>query len=371
MEGKKDYYEILGITEDEKKLSDDEFNKVLKKKYRVQAVKWHPDKWTGGTDEEKKTAEAKFKDIAEAYGVLSDKQKREIYDNGGNTDSFGGTNGFDPFDLFRSMHQGFGGFGSMFGNMGFGRGFNSQMNVGSDINASLEITIEEAFKGGRFKVKYQTERPCTSCNGTGSADGKTSECTFCHGTGRMRQQRQMGPNSFAISETICPHCKGTGKHITTPCAKCHGTGFELIDKEDEVLLPGGLTDGLSVAVPNQGAEAQGGGNRGDLIINIHVKPDPYFTIGANGLDIIHVEEVPFNECLLGFKKEFKTIDGGKVIVTAPELTASGTPFVFPGKGMPHVNKPSYKGNYIVVINHKFPKSLTKEQKEMLKKPWMK
>jgi molecular chaperone DnaJ len=355
MTEKKDYYAILEVSKD---ATEDE----IRKKYRSLAKKFHPDKWTNGSESEKKEAEQKFKDIAEAYEVLSDPQKRQMYDNGGFEFD---TSGFDPFEMFRNMTGGgfgsmFGDLGSMFGNMGGGR----QVSRGSNIQTNISLTLEEAFEGGNKEIVVTRKKSCVHCNGTGSADGKNATCVQCNGTGRITKTMQMGPGAMQVIHTTCPHCNGSGKQIVTPCTKCNGTGLETETVTETIKLPRGLSNGMTININGAGNEAPNGGINGDLHINVYVKEHNYFT-RPDELNLIHYDEVPFNECLLGFKKEYNAIDGTKVVVNAPELTPHGKAFIFKGKGMPHPQHPNVIGDYAIVINHKLPKSLTKEQRKKL------
>lgn len=355
MAEQKDYYDILGISKD---ASEDE----IKKAYRKLAMKYHPDRWANGSDEEKKNAEQKFKEIAEANEVLSDPQKRQMYDNGGfefNAD------GFDPFEMFRNMAGDFGGgFGSMFDGM-FGRGGGQKTNRGSNIQTHISMTLEEAYFGGEKKVSFTRQKSCVHCNGTGSADGKSSICPQCQGSGMITKHIQLGPNAFQTFQTVCQHCNGTGKKITTPCSHCNGSGLESVTVTETIDFPKGLSDGMIINIPGMGNEPNGGGQNGDLHIIVHIYAHSYYT-RPDEINLIHYDDVPFNECLLGFKKEYMAIDGTKVVVDAPELTPHGKAFVFKGKGMPHPNNPNIVGDYAVVINHKLPNKLTDEQKKKLK-----
>lgn len=355
MTEKKDYYAILEVSKD---ATEDE----IRKKYRSLAKKFHPDKWTNGSESEKKEAEQKFKDIAEAYEVLSDPQKRQMYDNGGFEFD---TSGFDPFEMFRNMTGGgfgsmFGDLGGMFGNMSGGR----QVSRGSNIQTNISLTLEEAFEGGNREIVVTRKKSCVHCNGTGSADGKNATCVQCNGTGRITKTMQMGPGAMQVIHTTCPHCNGSGKQIVTPCTKCNGTGLETETVTETIKLPRGLSNGMTININGAGNEAPNGGINGDLHINVYVKEHNYFT-RPDELNLIHYDEVPFNECLLGFKKEYNAIDGTKVVVNAPELTPHGKAFIFKGKGMPHPQHPNVIGDYAIVINHKLPKSLTKEQRKKL------
>lgn len=354
----KNYYEILGITDEEKNLSANEFEKVLKKKYRANALKFHPDRWANGTEEEKKEAEQKFKEIAEANEVLSDPQKRNMYDNGGfEFDS----SGFDPFEMFRNMSEGMGGgmFDGLFGNR------RKSNNKGSNIQTTVSMTLEEAFRGGEKTINIKRNKSCVHCNGTGSADGKSATCQTCGGSGRVSKTVQMGPGAFQMVSTTCPNCGGSGKTIKDKCKHCNGSGFETITTKETINIPRGLSDGMGFSILGGGNESNNGGPNGDLHIYVHIKEDKYF-VRPDEINLIHYDEVPFNECLLGFKKTYKTIDGGEVVVEAPELTRHGQAFMFKGKGMPHPNNPNIVGDYAIVINHKLPTSLTKDQRKKLK-----
>jgi molecular chaperone DnaJ len=358
----KNYYEILGITDEEKNLQGEKFNEVCKKKYRSCAMKFHPDRWVNGTDEEKKEAEQKFKEIAEANDVLSDPKKRQMYDNGGF--EFDG-NGFDPFEMFKNMTGG--GFSSMFDDLGgiFGnRGNGRRVNKGTNIQVGLTMTMEEAYNGGTKTVSVNKQKHCVHCNGTGSADGKTATCSNCNGTGRISKTIQMGPGAFQMINSNCPYCNGTGKQIKDKCKKCKGTGLETETIIETINIPRGLSDGMVVTIVGAGNASPNGGPNGDLFVEVHIKDDGYFK-RPDEVNLIHYDEVPFNECLLGFKKTYKAIDGTNVIVNAPELTPHGKAFIFKGKGMPHPQNPNIIGDYAVVINHKLPSNLTKEQRKKL------
>lgn len=358
MAEKKDYYEILGVKKD---ASEDE----IKKNYRKLAMKYHPDRWVNGTEEEKKEAEAKFKEISEANEVLSDPQKRQMYDNGGfEFDS----SDFDPFEMFRNMAGGFGnGFGDMFGNFfgNRGNGSGKRVSKGSDIHTNITITLEESYNGTPKDITYEREKLCKHCNGTGSDDGESTTCPTCNGTGVISRTIQRGPNAFQMTQSRCSACNGSGKIIKTPCRVCGGKGVERERITERLATPKGTADGMSLCLRGSGNPSRDGGPNGDLIVTYYVIENEYFT-RPDEINLVHYDEIPFNECLLGFSKKYKTIDGGTVEVNAPELTKDGQAFFFKGKGMPHPQNASVIGDYAVVINYKMPDKLTKEQIEKLK-----
>lgn len=354
----KDYYKILEITDDEKKLNNEEFASVCKKKYHSLALKLHPDRWANSSEKEKKEAEEKFKDVAEAYEVLSDPQKRNHYDNGGMDFDFGG---FDPMDIFMRMSGMGGGFGGGFGSMFGGQ----RVNKGSDVHVEVILTLEEIYKGGKRTVQVQKEKVCKHCNGHGTEDGKDHVCPVCHGSGMEFITRQYGNSQVTQSHT-CSKCHGTGVDSNvSPCPMCGGSGLVGEWSIETIDVPRGVASGMAFKVDGKGNAPIGGGINGDLIVHVKVNNDSYFE-RPDAVNLIHYESVPFNEALLGFSKEFRCIDGSKVTVNAKELTKHGEAFIFKGKGMPDVMNGGRYGDYAVVINYELPKKLTDKQKEMLK-----
>lgn len=332
----KNYYEILGVPEDASQ-------KDISIAFKKLAKKYHPDKYATASEEERKEAEEKFKEINEANEVLSNPEKRQQYDNGGMSD----------WEDFYSNYNPFG-------------GRRNRVIKGTDIQINIEISIEDAYKGVEKKIKYSRYEVCEECHGTGSKDGNDSKCPYCNGSGMITETRQMGPGSFSMTQRPCHHCNGTGKIITNPCNKCHGNGLTQNKVIETINIPRGISDGMAFAIKGAGNAPSGGnGINGDLIVRITIKEDDYFK-RPDEINIVHYEDIPFNECLLGFEKEFDAIDGTKVKVKAPELTPHGKPFIFKGKGMPHPQNPYIIGDYIVVINHKLPNKLTDEQKEKLR-----
>lgn len=362
----KDYYKILGITEEEKKLNGEEFNKVLSKKFRSLALQYHPDRHVNDTDAKKKEAEERFKEINEANAILSDTEKRRQYDNGG----------ADFSDFLKNFHGwGFGGspFSSFFhdSDFGFGGGGDSHgMAVikGDDVNVRVNITLDKAYKGGDMTVSYVKSVVCGHCNGTGSNDGKTHECPHCHGTGMVRAETRRG-NMIMQQIHPCSYCGGTGHVVTSPCGECGGTGLKKITVTETIQIPAGINSGMAFKISGLGSEAPNtGGERinGDLVVIVSIDEDKYFT-RVDDINVVHYDEVPFNEAMLGFKKTYKAVDGGEVEVNAPECTRDGKAFYFKGRGMPNVNgRRGERGDYAVVIKYKYPARLTDNQRKVLK-----
>lgn len=355
----KDYYKILEISDTEKKLNGDEFINLCKKKYHSLALKFHPDRWANASDNEKKEAEEKFKDISEAYEVLSDPQKRNQYDNGGMDFDFGG---FDPMDIFMRMSGMGGGFGGGFGSMFGGQ----RVNKGSDVHVEVILTLEEVYKGGKRTVQVQKEKVCKHCNGHGTEDGKDHVCPVCHGNGMESITKQFSHNQMFTQSHICSRCHGTGTDANVnPCKVCGGRGLVAEFAIEEIDIPRGIGHGMAFKVDGKGNAPEGNGINGDLIVHVRINPDTYFE-RPDPVNLIHYESVPFTEALLGFKKDFRCIDGSTVTVNAKELTKPGEAFIFSGKGMPDVMNGGRYGDYAVVINYELPKKLTDKQKELLK-----
>lgn len=341
MAERKDYYKILGIN---KNASENEIKSAFKKL----AVTWHPDKFATESEEKKKEAEEKFKDINEAYSVLSDKEKRAQYDNP-QPEGFDGWCGFNPFDPFgRSSQQ-------------------QRVNIGTDIRLTLNVSIEEAYKGTLKKLKFKKKEHCSECNGTGSKDGIESACPHCNGTGMFREESRNG-NSFFIKQSPCPFCGGSGKTIKNPCEKCNGTGLEQKEVIEEFEVPSGVFTGAGMTINGKGNMPKGEGIPGTIQLVFNVLNDDYYQIDPNNIiNINHIEEVPFNEALLGCEREVTLIDGTKKKIKIEEGCQDGKKYLFRGKGMPNIMQP-YNGNgdFIVMIKFKYPTKLSKDQKELLK-----
>ena len=356
----KGYYKTLGVAEN---ASPEE----IKSAYRKLAMKWHPDRWANGTEEEKKKAEDEFKKVAEAYGVLSDEEKRRQYDSGvDNTHGFDGES-FDPFaEMFRRAQQG--GFGDFFSSFG-GHGANGRPNghPGEDVHAYVTITFAESLKTGLEKeVTAKKKVECPDCKGTGSEDGRKHECPYCHGTG-MEQRVERRGNMQTIFQSPCSHCHGTGKQIDHPCKKCNGTGF--IEKEEtmRLTLPGGIRDGMSILYNGMGGAGSPGWQNGDLLLHVTVKQDVpgYFQTQDNDINIYHTEKVSFVDALLGTKVTVKCPDGKDWVINLRECTQPGERFTKGGGGYPTNRRGFSDGDYVVFIEYDVPSKLTKAQRKAL------
>jgi molecular chaperone DnaJ len=333
----KNYYEILGVDENVK---PDELRKV----YRKLSLQYHPDR-----NPDNKEAEEKFKEISEAYDVLSDEEKRKKYDFERKVGSNGG--GFNPFGGFGE--GGFGGFSDFFN--GFGR--RQQVEKGNDVYLNVNVSLEDIYNKKYVKISYNKHIPCHFCDGTGAEGGKVKTCTHCNGSG-MISNTQVHGNTIYTSQSPCPTCHGQGKIIEKKCTHCNGNGFENTKAYFEFNIPEGAFDGANVMVEGKGDLPKSpNGIPGNLILIFHIKPHDYFKVTNDGL--VHEEYVPISECLLGCKKTVKTIDGKSNVIDIPELTENGKRITFRDKGM--WGKP-----YTVIVKYKLPKKLTDKQKELLK-----
>ena len=352
MADKKDYYEVLGV---EKGASEDE----LKRAYRKLAKQYHPDMNPGNAE-----AEMKFKEVNEAYEVLSDPEKRDKYDRYGHAafdPSMGGGAGFGGF-------EGFGGgfdfgdiFSSIFGGGG-GRTARSSAIDGDDISVRVTITFEEAVFGCKKEISFARIEACGECEGTGAAKGtKPETCSTCKGTGSVRVKQNMG-FGFMETQRACSACRGTGKIVKTPCKNCNGKGFIKINKKMEVSIPAGIDSEQRIILRGQGSAGRNGGVNGDLIIVVRVLPHTIFERSGDNLYC----EVPisFAEAALGAEIDIPIIGGKTEKFTIPEGTQTDTSFTLRGKGVANVNT-KRRGDLILTVNVETPKNLTSKQKELL------
>ena len=362
MADKKDYYEVLGVN---KNSTDDE----IKKAYRKLARKYHPDL----NPDDPKKAEAKMKEINEAYAVLSDKDKRAQYDQFGHAafsggGGYGGTGGFtgniNMDDIFVNM----GGFGDIFGDIfgGFGTRSHTKKKAGpergADLRYDLSITFEEAAFGKDTKIKVPRLEICEDCGGTGAKKGSTpDECPDCHGTG-MRQTTTRTPFGVIANARPCERCRGTGQIIKNPCKHCHGEGRVKTEREVTVHVPKGVDDGQRLRVASGGHAGIRGGETGDLYVYISIKPHKIFT--RRDTDVYCEIPISFVQAALGAQVEAPTIDG-KVDLTIPEGTQSGRVFKIGGKGIPFLRGEG-RGDEFVRIKVLTPKNLSARQKKLLR-----
>ncbi len=348
MSVKRDYYEVLGIS---RSASIEE----IKRAYRRLARQYHPDV------NKSPDAEAMFKEINEAYQVLSDPEKRAMYDRYGHAgvDENAGAGGFD-FEGF----GGFGDFGDIFDELfGFGsrRRRTGGPRRGEDIYTSVTISFEESIFGTEREIEIRREETCPHCHGTGAEPGTSpTRCPVCGGTGQVRRVRQSILGSF-VQVTTCPRCGGTGEIITTPCSVCHGRKTIVATRKIKVKIPAGIEDGMQLRLSGEGHAGKNGGPSGNLYVEVHVKPHPFFK--RKGDDIYL--ELPINiaQAALGDVVPVPTLYGSEEL-KIPAGTQSGKQFVLKGKGAPNV-RGSGKGDEIVTVKVVVPTKLSKKQRELL------
>lgn len=352
MADKQDYYQTLGV---EKNASEDD----IKRAYRKLAKKYHPDMNPGNAE-----AELKFKEVNEAYGILSDAEKRSQYDQfghaafepgaGGGGAGFGGFGGFDFGDIFSSFFGGGGGGGRRNGPID-----------GDDIGVRITIDFKEAVFGCKKEVSYGRIESCGDCKGSGAAPGTSPErCSSCNGMGQVTVQ-QRTPLGIMQSSRPCSACRGTGKIVKTPCKNCRGTGKVKITKKIEVSVPAGIDDGQRIALRGQGHAGSNGGAYGDLFIEIAIRPHPIFE--RQGNNVFCEIPITFADAALGAEIDVPLLDGNTEKYKIPEGTQTGTSFTLRGKGITAVNNPSRKGDLTFTVTVEVPRNLNAEQKDLLSK----
>lgn len=340
---KRDYYEVLGVKPG---ATDAE----LKSAYRKLAIKFHPDKNPGD-----KEAEEKFKEAAEAYAVLSDKQKRSAYDRFGHAGGGGQGFGFDPGQGFGNFEDIFDLFGSVFG--GARSGTRSGAQRGADLRYDLEIDLEEAASGKDQQLQIPRLETCGGCDGKGSAKGTEPErCATCGGSGQTRYQQGF----FSVMRT-CPNCTGRGQVIKTPCRECEGQGRVEREKSLEIRIPAGVETGSRLRVTGEGESGVNGGSTGDLYVVIHVRESENFE--RQGANLYSSVPVTFAQAALGAEVQVKTLDGEESL-KIPAGTQTGTVFRVKNHGMPILGGRG-RGDLFVAAIVVTPKNLTKEQRKLL------
>ena len=368
MAQKRDYYEVLGV---QKTSSAEE----IKSAYRKLALKWHPDRWVNGTDAEKKEAEEKFKEAAEAYSVLSDPDKKARYDQfgfagdqmgGGGAYDFGG---FDLNDILRNVFGGSfsfggGGFSDFFGGGSSSQSGGQRVFRGRDIRTSVKLTLEEIAGGCEKEVTIERNRPCPDCNGRGTrntSDIKT--CPSCHGQGQVRQAMRglFGMTSYSIS--TCPQCGGTGRVVTNPCRRCSGTGLERRRETVRVKIPAGVEEGMQISVPGEGHAGQQGGVNGDLLVVVHEVP--HAELRRDGNNLFFTKIISVTDAILGCEISVPTLSGNVKVKLEPG-TQSGTVTRLRGKGLPSVQGYGRgTGDLYIKVLVWMPHKLSRSEKEML------
>jgi len=367
MAGKRDYYEVLGVN---KNATDEE----LKKAYRKLAKKYHPD----ANPDNKEEAEAKFKEVNEAYENLSDPQKRRMYDQFGHDgpQGFGGGQGpFGQGGYYSYSSSGFNGFDD-FGDLGdifssfFGGGFGGKSSSrkqngprkGADLNLRMEITFEQAFLGVEKEITVTRNETCDSCHGTGAKPGTSvTKCTMCNGTGQVTQVQNTILGQMQTRRT-CTACHGTGEIIKEPCEICHGRGTVRKQPRIKVKIPAGIDDNQTVVLRGEGEPGEKGGPKGDLYITVRIKKHNIFT--RNGNNVMCEVPITITQATLGADLEIPMVDGTKVEYKIPDGTQTGTKFVIKNKGFKSVNSSSI-GDFVFTVKVQTPKKLTKEQRDLL------
>ena len=364
MAQKRDYYEVLGV---QKNATDEE----LKKAYRKLAKKYHPD----ANPDDKEGAEAKFKEVNEAYETLSDKQKRQMYDQFGfDGPQFGGGQGGGYYS-YGSGFDGFGGFTdfSDLGDLGdifsfFGGGSSRTRNKstsprkGADLKVNLDITFEEAYLGVEKEISINRNEVCKSCNGTGAKSGTTPvTCATCNGQGKVKQVVTT-PFGQIATQKVCSTCGGTGKVIKEPCIDCKGKGKVRKSVKIKVKIPEGIDEGQTIVLKGEGEPGTNNGPKGDLYIVIHIKRHNIYS--RQGDHVLCEVPITFTGATLGTEIEIPMVDGSKEKYRIPEGTQTGTKFTIKNKGFKSVNG-NWRGDFVFTVTVQVPKKLTHEQRELL------
>ncbi len=357
MAQKRDYYEVLGVS---KNVTDEE----LKKAYRKLAKKYHPD----ANPDNKEEAEKKFKEVNEAYEILSDKQKRQMYDQFG----FDGPQGFNGsqgggYYSYGSGFSGFSDFGD-FGDSSFFGGSSTRsrssngVRRGADLKINIDITFEEAYLGVEKEISINRNEKCSTCNGSGAKKGTTAEkCSMCNGTGKIKQIATT-PFGQMATQKICSQCNGTGKIIKEPCSDCKGKGIVKKSIKLKVKIPEGIDEGQTIVLKNEGEVGKNGGPNGDLYIVVHVKRHNIYSRKAE--HVLCDIPITFTGAALGTELEIPMVDGTKEKYKIPEGTQTGTKFAIKNKGFKSVNG-NWRGDFVFTVIVQTPKKLTREQRELL------
>lgn len=366
MASKRDFYEVLGVN---KNATDDE----LKKAYRKLAKKYHPD----ANPDNKAEAEAKFKEVNEAYETLSDPQKRKMYDQFGTADPqgfggaggpFGGQGGYYSYST--SDFGDFGDLGDIFSSF-FGGGFGGRNSStrrqtgprkGADLNLGIDITFEQAFLGVEKEITITRDDICETCHGSGAKPGTSkTKCNVCNGTGQVTQVQNTILGQMQTRRT-CNNCHGTGEVIKEPCETCHGKGTVRKQPRIKVKIPAGIDDNQTVVLRGEGEPGEKGGPKGDLYITVRIKKHSIYT--RKGNNVLCEVPITITQATLGAELEIPMVDGTKEKYKIPDGTQTGTKFTIRNKGFKSVNSSSV-GDFVFTVTVQTPKKLTKEQRDLL------
>lgn len=352
-QNKRDYYDVLGVDRSATR-------EQLKQAYRQLALQYHPDRNSAPG------AAEKFKEIAEAYAVLSDESKRREYDATGHA---GVSERWTTEDLFRDFQFGdfFGGrFGDLAGLFGgfFGRTQRAGRGAsrGLDLRYDLDLTLEEAANGGERVIPVTHAARCGGCQGTGAKPGTTPKpCSNCVGTGQ-KQEVRTSKDMRVVTFTTCARCQGRGQVIESPCERCRGNGYEFVSRSLKVHIPPGVDDGMIVRLAGQGEAPVGGGPPGDLLIQVRVLPHPAFQ--RRGADLYTIVAATFPQAALGARLPVRCLNGQEVKVKVPPGTQSGTRLRISERGLPRLDGRG-RGNLYVIVEVRTPTSLTPHQRALL------
>lgn len=349
----KDYYKILGV---DRNASDDQ----IKSAYKKAALKYHPDRHVNDSEEDKKKAEESFKEVAEAYAILSDPEKKARYDRFGTVDDMpgfsGGFSGFPGGFHFNGMDID----GDDIFNIFRGRRRQKEYmhEPGATIELQVAVSIEEIYSGATRKVEYDTMKRCESCHGTGGEGVET--CPYCHGTGMITETQQRGPGMIFQSSHPCGHCHGTGKIVKNVCKDCGGTGLKKVKKSVEITIPRGVENGYQMKMSGAGYESKDPeGPNGDLIITLIYSFDTS-KYRINGNNLYQLVDLPYYDVILGVEKEITLPNKEKIKVKIPKCSKDGTQVVVSGKGLNY-------GKFIVVVNVSYPSAVSSKEEEALEK----
>lgn len=356
---KRDYYEVLGIS---KNASPEE----IKKAYRQQAIKHHPDKNPGD-----KQAEERFKEAAEAYEVLSDVKKKQRYDQYGHA-GLGNNQGFGGFGGGMSMEDIFRHFGDIFGGGGFDDPFSSifggggqrgrQVRKGSNLRVKVKLSLDEIAKGVEKKIKVNKYVKCGTCEGTGAKDGKSYQtCSTCHGSGHTTRVTSTFLGQMQTT-TVCPNCGGEGQIITEKCTDCAGNGVVKAEEVISIKIPAGVAEGMQLSVNGKGNAAARGGVPGDLFVQIEEIRHPQ--LERDGDNLLYEHFITMPNAALGTSIEVPTIDGNVKVKVEPGIQ-SGKVLRLKGKGLPNLNQWEGRGDLLVTVHVWTPKNLSKEERNLL------